>query len=109
MPAAWPRLDLAAITGTPYTEAAYAILSQFAGASFSEAELRRDIADAYSDFDAPDIAPLVEIGRNEYLLELFHGPTLAFKDIAMQILGRLFARALAKRGGRATIVAATSV
>jgi threonine synthase len=108
MPAAWPRIDLAAITGTPYTEATYAILSQFAGASFSEAELRRDIADAYSDFDAPDIAPLVEIGRNEYLLELFHGPTLAFKDIAMQILGRLFARALAKRGGRATIVAATS-
>ena len=55
-----------------------------------------------------DIAPLVEIGPNRYLLELFHGPTLAFKDIALQVLGRLFARALAKRGGRATIVAATS-
>ncbi|HEY5346566.1 MAG TPA: threonine synthase [Rhizomicrobium sp.] len=108
LPAAWPQIDLAAIKGAPYVEAAYAILSQFAGASFSEAELRQDIAAAYSDFDAPDIAPLVEIGKDEYLLELFHGPTLAFKDIAMQILGRLFARALAQRGGRATIVAATS-
>jgi threonine synthase len=108
LPAAWPRIDLAAIKDASYADAAYAILSQFAGASFSEAELRRDIADAYADFDAPDIAPLVEIGKDEYLLELFHGPTLAFKDIAMQILGRLFARALAKRGGRATIVAATS-
>lgn len=108
LPAAWPRVDLAAMAGASYAEAAYAILSQFAGASFSEAELRQDIAAAYADFDAPDIAPLTEIGQDEYLLELFHGPTLAFKDIAMQILGRLFARALAKRGGRATIVAATS-
>src|SRR4029079_2282114 len=54
------------------------------------------------------IAPLVEIGPNLFLLELFHGPTLAFKDIAMQVLGRLFARALARRGGRATVVVATS-
>ncbi len=59
-------------------------------------------------FDPPEIAPLVEIGQGHYLLELFHGPTLAFKDIALQILGQLFARALAKRGGRATVVAATS-
>ena len=56
----------------------------------------------------PAIAPLVEIGGGLHLLELFHGPTLAFKDIALQVLGRLFARALTKRGGRATVVAATS-
>ncbi|HWU56147.1 MAG TPA: threonine synthase, partial [Rhizomicrobium sp.] len=59
-------------------------------------------------FDAPAIAPLTEIGEDRYLLELFHGPTLAFKDIALQVLGQLFSRALTKRGGRATIVAATS-
>ena len=76
--------------------------------SFSDAELKEDIDAAYAGFDAPEIAPLVEIGEDRYLLELFHGPTLAFKDIALQILGRLFARALARRGGRATIVAATS-
>ncbi len=63
---------------------------------------------AYSGFDDPRIAPLREIGKDLYLLEMFHGPTLAFKDIAMQVLGRLFARALAERGGRATVVAATS-
>ena len=56
----------------------------------------------------PEIAPLVPLSGNRYLLELFHGPTFAFKDIALQILGRLFARALERRGGRATIVAATS-
>src|SRR6201999_4158018 len=63
---------------------------------------------AYSDFDAPEIAPLIEMGEGRYLLELFHGPTLAFKDIALQVLGQLFSRALAKRGGRAPVVAATS-
>jgi threonine synthase len=63
---------------------------------------------AYAGFDAPEIAPLVELGEGCYLLELFHGPTFAFKDIALQVLGQLFSRALAKRGGRATVVAATS-
>jgi threonine synthase len=108
LPMAWPQIDPAAIAGASYAQAAYAGRSRLAGASFSEAELKADIAAAYAGFDAPAIAPLARIGRDEYLLELFHGPTLAFKDIAMQILGRLFARALAKRGGRATIVAATS-
>ena len=100
--------EIAAFKGTPYQDVAFAILSRFTGGSFSDAELREAIAAAYADFDAPDIAPLVEIGKGRYLLELFHGPTLAFKDIALQVLGQLFARALAKRGGRATIVAATS-
>jgi threonine synthase len=111
LPQAWPQFgdaDLAAFAGIPYQEAAYRVLSRFTGPSFGEAELREAIAAAYSDFDAPAIAPLVEIGDGQYLLELFHGPTLAFKDIALQVLGQLFSRALAKRGGRATIVAATS-
>jgi threonine synthase len=111
LPTAWPQLtaaQIAAFKGARYQDVAFAILSRFTAGSFSDAELRADIEAAYADFDAPDIAPLVEIGNGQYLLELFHGPTLAFKDIALQILGRLFARALAKRGGRATVVAATS-
>ncbi|MEI9993163.1 MAG: threonine synthase [Rhizomicrobium sp.] len=108
LPETWPQIAPAGLAGVPYAEAAFAILRQFAGGAFTDAELRDDIAAAYADFDAPAIAPLVEIAPDLHLLELFHGPTLAFKDIALQILGRLFARALAKRGGRATIVAATS-
>jgi threonine synthase len=111
LPQAWPQFgdaDLAAFAGISYQEAAYRVLSRFTGPSFSEAELRQAIAAAYAGFDVPEIAPLVEIGQGQYLLELFHGPTLAFKDIALQVLGQLFSRALGKRGGRATIVAATS-
>ena len=111
LPQAWPQFsdaELAAFKGISFQEAAYRVLSRFTGASFGETELREAIAAAYADFDAPEIAPLVDIGPDKYLLELFHGPTLAFKDIALQILGQLFSRALAKRGGRATIVAATS-
>jgi threonine synthase len=104
VPEAWPRVDARG----PYVDAAFAVLKAFAGESFGDAELRTDIAAAYTDFDDPRIAPLVEIAPDLYLLELFHGPTLAFKDIALQVLGRLFARALARRGGRATVVAATS-
>jgi threonine synthase len=105
MPETWPRL---AVAGTPYAEAALDVLKAFAGDDFSDAELKEDIAAAYAGFDDPRIAPLVEIAPGLHLLELFHGPTLAFKDIALQVLGRLFARALSKRGGRATVVAATS-
>ena len=111
LPEAWPQLspaEIAAFAGKPYTEAATAILSRFTGDAFAPADLRADIEAAYATFETPEIAPLVDIGNGQYLLELFHGPTLAFKDVALQILGRLFARALAKRGGRATVVAATS-
>lgn len=111
LPEVWPKFsaaDLEAFAGLSYQEAAYRVLSRFTGPSFSEAELREAITAAYSDFDAAQIAPLSEIGQGRYLLELFHGPTLAFKDIALQILGQLFSRALERRGGRATIVAATS-
>ena len=111
LPEAWPQLspaEIAAFAGKPYTEVATAILSRFTGDAFAPADLRADIEAAYATFETPEIAPLVDIGNGQYLLELFHGPTLAFKDVALQILGRLFARALAKRGGRATVVAATS-
>ncbi|MBV9549163.1 MAG: threonine synthase [Alphaproteobacteria bacterium] len=111
LPQAWPQFgdeELKAFAGISYQEAAYRVLSRFTGRAFSETELCEAIANAYADFDVPEIAPLIEIGQGRYLLELFHGPTLAFKDIALQVLGQLFSRALAKRGGRATIIAATS-
>jgi threonine synthase len=115
VPESWPQFsaaEIAAFKGKPYQAVAFDVLSRFAGESFSEAELKADIDAAYAGFEDPAIAPLRQIapGSNgsQYLLELFHGPTFAFKDIALQILGRLFARALVRRGGRATIVAATS-
>src|SRR3984957_4776898 len=111
LPQSWPQFsasEIAGFKGMRYQDVAFTVLSKFTAGSFSDAELRDAVEAAYADFDAPDIAPLVEIGDGRYLLELFHGPTLAFKDIAMQILGQLFSRALKKRGGRATVVAATS-
>ena len=111
MPESWPRIpagESAGFANSTYADAAFRILGRFAGASFAPSELKADIDAAYSEFDAPDIAPLVRLSSDLYLLELFHGPTLAFKDVAMQLLGRLFARALAARGEHATILAATS-
>jgi threonine synthase len=111
MPAAWPHFSaqqIAGFKGRRYQDVAFEILSRFVGGSFTQAELKEDIEAAYSGFTVPQIAPLSPISGNRYLLELFHGPTFAFKDIALQILGRLFARALKRRGGRATVVAATS-
>lgn len=111
LPLAWPQIGAAEQAGfakAPYIEVARAIVSRFAAGSFSPDEITDDLYAAYSTFEDAAIAPLVEIGPDLYLLELFHGPTLAFKDIALQVLGRQFARALAKRGGKATVVAATS-
>ena len=115
VPLEWPsftQAEIAAFAGQPYQTVAYEVLSRFAGSSFTEAELKADVEAAYAGFETPAIAPLRQISPSsngsQYLLELFHGPTFAFKDIALQILGRLFARALTRRGGKATIVAATS-
>src|SRR3954463_1366711 len=111
LPENWPQLspaEIAAFQRAPYRDVAFAILSRFTAGCFSDADLKEAITAAYAGFDAPEIAPLVEIGEGRFLLELFHGPTLAFKDVALQILGQLFSRALSRRGGRATIVAATS-
>jgi threonine synthase len=116
MPVAWPHFseaEIAGFKGKPYQDVAFAILSKFTGSAFSDADLKADIEAAYARFEDKAIAPLRDIsskegGGDQHLLELFHGPTFAFKDIALQILGRLFARALKARGGKATIVAATS-
>jgi threonine synthase len=111
LPERWPRLDgdeLAALQGASYQEVAARVLAPFVGDDLSDTELRALIARAYAGFDHVAIAPLRQLGPNEWLLELFHGPTLAFKDIALQLLGLLFEHFLARRDRAITIVGATS-
>lgn len=113
LPDAWPRLDagqVAKLAGRPYADIAFHILRQFAGDVLPEAELRALVDETYTTpvFDHAAIAPLTEIGSDLWLLDLFHGPTLSFKDYALQMVGRLFDRVLAKQGKRITIVGATS-
>jgi threonine synthase len=111
LPERWPRLErdeFAALQGASYEEVATRVLAPFVGDDLGEAELRALIARAYGGFDHVAIAPLRQLGPNEWLLELFHGPTLAFKDIALQLLGLLFEHFLSRRGRAITIVGATS-
>src|SRR5690606_19219173 len=110
-PETWPVLseaEIAAFAGLSYAEAAVRIVSRFAGGEIPDAVLRRMVDEAYATFRHAAVAPLVQIAPNHFLLELFHGPTLAFKDLAMQFLARLMDHILAERGERATIVGATS-
>ncbi len=111
VPETWPTLDattIAGFAGQPYEAVAAAVMRPFLGDAFSEQELTGALARAYACFDHPARAPLVQIGPADWLLELHHGPTLAFKDFAMQALGQLFQIALARRGARIAIVGATS-
>ncbi|MBK8906831.1 MAG: threonine synthase [Rhodospirillales bacterium] len=111
VPATWPPLAGAALTAlrdATYAEVAARVMAPFAAPCLDEAALHDIAADAYASFDHPDVAPLIPLGDNLFLLELFHGPTLAFKDYALQILGRLFERILAQRSERITIIGATS-
>ncbi len=91
-----------------YPELAAEVLAPFVGDAFHRDELLGLLEDAYAGFDHRAVAPLKQLGRAEFVLELFHGPTIAFKDYALQVLGRLFDAVLARRGERATIVGATS-
>ena len=100
--------EIAALRGLSYEEVAYRIMRPFIGDTFTDAEFTDIIARAYAGFGHDARAPLVQIGQNHYLLELFHGPTLAFKDFAMQLIGQLFEAALTRSGERVTIVGATS-
>ncbi|HJW41913.1 MAG TPA: threonine synthase, partial [Rhizomicrobium sp.] len=114
LPESWPRFSALEIAGLrrrasdDYDGIATDILARFTGDAFTRSELHADVAAAYAGFDDSLIVPIRAIAPGLYILELFHGPTLAFKDLALQVLGRLFARALARRGGRATVVVATS-
>ncbi len=100
--------EIAALAGISYEEAAFRIMRPFIGDAFTDTEFRDIIAKAYAGFGHAARAPLVQLGPNHFLLELFHGPTLAFKDFAMQLIGQLFQVALRRRGERVTIVGATS-
>jgi threonine synthase len=111
LPDQWPSLsrdDWRRLRGRPYAEIAARIISPFLGNAFSAARLSQILADTYAGFDDPQVAPLRELSPGLWLLELFHGPTLAFKDYALQLVGRLFDEVLARRGGRVTIIGATS-
>jgi threonine synthase len=103
-----PQAGIAALAGLSYEETAFRVMRPFLGGTFADDEFRRLIATAYAGFGHAARAPLVQLGSNHFLLELFHGPTLAFKDFAMQLIGQLFQAALARSGGRVTIVGATS-
>ncbi|WP_146344428.1 threonine synthase [Falsiphaeobacter marinintestinus] len=100
--------DIAALGGLSYEETAFRVMRPYIGDTFADDEFREIIARAYDGFDHAARAPLVQLAPNHFLLELFHGPTLAFKDFAMQLIGQLFEAALKRRGDRVTIVGATS-
>lgn len=100
--------DIKALRGLSYEEIAFRVMRPFIGDTFTDAEFREIIAKAYAGFGHDARAPLVQLDSNHYLLELFHGPTLAFKDFAMQLIGQLFQAALGRSGERVTIVGATS-
>ncbi|MEK9752762.1 MAG: pyridoxal-phosphate dependent enzyme, partial [Rhodospirillaceae bacterium] len=111
VPETWPTFstaEIAGFKGLGYKALACQVMQPFVGGALGEDELAAIVDDAYSHFETDDVAPLVDIGSGEFLLELFHGPTLAFKDVAMQFLGPLFDHVLAKRGTRICIVGATS-
>jgi len=111
VPAVWPlfsRDDIRAMKGLPYAEVALRVMQPFVGETVPADALRRIVEETYAGFDHRCTAPLKQLAPNLWLMELFHGPTLAFKDYAMQVLARLFDHVLAARGERVTIVGATS-
>src|SRR5712671_2715003 len=111
VPENWPNIDIDAISnfaGRPYAEVAFEIIRLFVGGEISDHDLASMAREAYGGFRHPAVVPLMQYGPNDFVLELFHGPTLAFKDLAMQLLARLMDHVLAARGERTTIVAATS-
>ncbi len=111
VPESWPTFDrerLAALQTATYQEVAAFVLESFVGDDLATEDLRRMINDAYSTFRHQAIAPVKQLAAGEWVMELFHGPTLAFKDVALQLLGLLFEHFLARRDGTITIVGATS-
>jgi threonine synthase len=111
VPRDWPRFSeqrIREMRGLGYADLAVRIMRPFIGGTMSDAELTALVHDAYAGFGHPAVAPLKQLDGGLWMMELFHGPTLAFKDYAMQILGRMFDQALKRRGERVTIVGATS-
>ena len=111
VPESWPQIPpetIAGFAGRPYAEVAVEVIRPFVGGAISDTDLSRMAREAYGTFRHPAVVPVSQLGANTFLLELFHGPTLAFKDVAMQLLARLMDHALAARNERTTVVVATS-
>jgi len=111
VPQTWPQFsasDIRAMRGLSYAEIAIRVMAPFVEGSLTRDELAELVNDTYSRFTHPAVAPLKQLDSNQWVLELFHGPTIAFKDYALQLVGRLFDHVLTKRGQRVTIVGATS-
>jgi threonine synthase len=111
VPETWPSLSretISAFFGRPYWEVAVDVIRPFAAGEISDADLGRMANEAYATFKHPAVVPLKQMAPHLFVLELFHGPTLAFKDVAMQLISRLMDHVLAGRGQRTTIVVATS-
>src|SRR3979411_1413903 len=111
VPEAWPQLSpetIAGFFGRPYWEVAVDVIRPFVGGEIADPDVGRMANDAYAPFRHPAVVPLNQTSPNQFVLELFHGPTLAFKDVAMQLISRLMDYVLAKRAQRTTIVVATS-
>ena len=111
VPESWPQFsadELSAMAGLSYAEIAYRVIRPFIAGAIPDSDLENMIEETYAGFGHSAVAPMKQIGQNEWLMELFHGPTLAFKDFALQLVGRMFAHVLAARGERVTIVGATS-
>ena len=111
LPAHWPQMaieDIRALAGLDYAETAVRVMRPFVEGVLTEDELRQLSRAAYGSFSHDAVTPLVQLDHRHWLLELFHGPTLAFKDVALQLLGQLFEKFLADGGTDITIVGATS-
>ncbi len=111
LPESWPQFspeEIRGFAGKPYAEVAFAVIKPFVGGTIADADLKRILDETYAGFGHKAVAPLKQLDERTWLMELFHGPTLAFKDYAMQLLGRLFDHVLRARGERVTIVGATS-
>jgi threonine synthase len=111
LPASWPTFtpdQIRSLAGLSYVETAVRVMTPFVAGSLGEEELRELCAAAYGRFSHNAVTPLVQLDHQHWLLELFHGPTLAFKDVALQLLGQLFERFLSRRDDHLTIVGATS-
>ncbi|MFV2092329.1 MAG: threonine synthase, partial [Hyphomicrobiales bacterium] len=111
VPQSWPTLstqEIRALAGQPYGAVAQTVMQPFIGDFMEPHDFRALIDQAYGGFNHPAIAPLMQSGANEWLLELHHGPTLAFKDVAMQLIGQMLEAILTRRAERVTIVGATS-
>ncbi len=111
VPAKWPQMtrdEISALAGLDYVETAVRVMAPFVAGALSENELRGLCKAAYGRFDHDAVTPLVQLDHRHWLLELFHGPTLAFKDVALQLLGQLFESFLSDGATDLTIVGATS-